>query len=82
VSVQVAEALKSLNVPAAVAPGVLQFALQEAIDHTEPAHSADGSAFPRAAAALTRNQIIDFVAAQTAGGALIPDAQGQAPEPR
>jgi hypothetical protein len=80
VAVQVADALKSLDVPAAVAPGVLQLALQETIDRTEPAHSADAAAFPRAAAALTRDQIIDFVAAQAAGGALIPEAQGQTPE--
>lgn len=71
-ALQVADALAALGVPAPVAAGVFEFALQDVIDRCAPAYPDDPAAFGRAAAALSRDQYIDYIAALTAGGALVP----------
>jgi len=72
VSIIVADALAALGLPAQVAPGVIAFAMQEVLDQSRPAYFDDWSGFSRAASALSRDRLIDYIAAQTAGGALLP----------
>jgi hypothetical protein len=46
--------------------------MQEVLDQSRPAYFDDWSGFSRAASALSRDRLIDYIAAQTAGGALLP----------
>jgi hypothetical protein len=75
VQIIVADALASLGLPSQIAPGVVSYATQEVIDQARPAHFDDWSGFSRAASALTRDNIVDYIAAQAAGGALLPASQ-------
>ena len=79
VSLMVADTLASLELPAQIAPGVIAFAMQEVLDQAWPAHPDDWSGFSRAASSINRNALVDFIAAQTAGGPLLPPsaARGQ-----
>jgi hypothetical protein len=72
VSIIVADTLAALDLPAQIAPGVIAFAMQEVLDQARPAHFDDWSGFSRAASALTRDSLVDYIAAQTAGGPLLP----------
>jgi hypothetical protein len=74
VALQLAGTLASLELPASLTPGIMSFALQDVIEHTRPAYPDDGTAFGRAAAALPQDRIVDYIAALTAGGPLIPAA--------
>jgi hypothetical protein len=76
VTIVVAEALSHMRLPAALAPGVAAFALQEVLDSTLPAYFDDWSQFGRAARELTQEQIVDYVAALTADGPLLPVSAG------
>ena len=80
VALHVADTLSSLRVPASLTPGVLGFAVQDVIDRARPAYPDDPTAFGRAAAGLTRDRIIDYIAALTADGPLVPS--GSSPDPR
>jgi hypothetical protein len=75
VQIIVADALASLGLPSQIAPGVVAYAAQEVIDQARPAHFDDWSGFSRAASALTRDNLVDYIAAQAAGGALLPASQ-------
>jgi hypothetical protein len=75
VSIIVADTLAALDLPAPIAPGVVAFAAQEALYQARPAHLEDWSGFSRAASALSRDALVDYIAAQTAGGPLLPSAQ-------
>jgi hypothetical protein len=72
VSILVAEMLASLNMPAEIASGVIAYAMQEVVDHARPAYFDDWPEFSRAAAAVSRDTMVDFIAAQAAGGPLLP----------
>jgi hypothetical protein len=72
VALQLADTLASLDLPASLAAAVMSFALQDVIDRTRPAYPGDATAFGRAAATLPRDQIVDYIAALTAGGPLVP----------
>ncbi len=72
VSILVADTLAALELPAQIAPGVIAFAMQEAIDQARPANFDDWSGFSRAASAITRDSLVDYIASQTAGGPLMP----------
>jgi hypothetical protein len=74
VSILVADTLASLDIPAKVAPGVIAYAMQDVIDLAQPAHFDDWSGFSRAASSIPRNTLVDYIAAQTAGGPLVPAA--------
>jgi hypothetical protein len=76
VGILVAETLASLKMPAEIAPGVIAFAMQEVMDQARPAHYDDWSEFGRAAIAVSRDRLVDYIAAQTAGGALLPAKTG------
>jgi hypothetical protein len=81
VGIMVADTLSALQLPAEIAPGVVAFAMQEVMDQARPAHFDDWPEFSRAALALTRDNIVDYIAAMTAGGPLLPDrlADGRQP---
>jgi hypothetical protein len=72
VSIIVADTLATLGLPAQIAPGVIAFAMQEVLDQARPALFDDWSGFSRAASALSRDSLVDYIAAQTAGGPLLP----------
>jgi hypothetical protein len=72
VAIVVADTLATLGLPAQIAPGVIAYAMQEVMDQARPAHLDDWSGFSRAASALTRDRLVDYIAAQTAGGPLLP----------
>jgi hypothetical protein len=72
VSILVADALAALNMPSELAPGVIAYAMQEVMDQARPAYFDDWAEFSRAAAAISRDVLTDYIAAQAAGGALLP----------
>jgi len=72
VAIVVAETLAALGMPAQIAAGVIAFAMQDVLDQSRPAHFDDWSGFSRAASALSRDRLVDYIAAQTAGGPLQP----------
>lgn len=75
VALRVAEFLAELKLPASLAPGVLAYAMQDVLDGAQPAFFDDWPTFERTARHLPRERLIDFVAALSAGGALIPVTQ-------
>ncbi len=77
VAILVADTLASLKMPAEIAPGVIAFAMQEVMDQARPSHFDDWSEFTRAAKAVPHGTLVDFIAAQAAGGPLLPAKSGQ-----
>jgi hypothetical protein len=67
--------LRELGLPAAITPYVLEAAVQDYIDEVRPADNADWLTLVRAAQAIPRERIEDYVAALTAHGPLIPDPE-------
>jgi hypothetical protein len=84
VTILVAETLAALELPAELAPGVVAFAMQEVIDRAQPAHFDDWPEFSRAVSAVTRDQLVDYIAALTSGGPLMSIARsgGSAADPQ
>ncbi|HSC26295.1 MAG TPA: hypothetical protein VLD67_03420 [Vicinamibacterales bacterium] len=72
VALHVGETLAHLRMPAALAPGVVAFAMQDVVELARPSYLGDWTAFGRASAALTERQMIDYIAALAAGGPLLP----------
>jgi hypothetical protein len=72
VAILVAEALAASNMPAEIAPGVIAYAMQEVVDQARPSYFDDWLEFSRATIAISRDVIGDYIAAQAAGGALLP----------
>jgi hypothetical protein len=72
VSILVADTLATLKMPAEIAPGVIAYAMQEVVDQARPAHFDDWPEFSRAASAVSRDRLVDYIAAQAAGGPLLP----------
>ena len=72
VALRVAEFLAEIKLPTVLAPGVLAYAMQDVLDEAHPAFFDDWPAVQRAARDVPRERLIDYVAALTAGGALIP----------
>ncbi len=75
-AVRVAALLAELDLPAALARAVLAAAAQAFVDRVDPAHADDWPALARWAARLSREDVEDYVAAQAAGGVLVPDSSG------
>jgi len=65
------EALKQLNLPASLAPAVLEIVLQDVVDRAQPADRHDGVAVGRFIAALPREYFEDLVASLVDGGPLV-----------
>ena len=76
VNLRVAVLLHDLNLPAALARDVLTAAVQDYIDDVRPSDHDDWLTLVRAAQAISRDRVEDYVAAITSGGALVPDEKG------
>ena len=72
VGLRVALALHELRLPAAVAPAVMAYAVQDVIDAAQPAYFDDWPAFQRAARDIPQDRIVDYVSAAGADGIFIP----------
>jgi hypothetical protein len=72
VGIVLARELADRELPAALAAGLAGLAMQEVLDGTLPAYLGDWSQFGRAALALRRDTLEDFISALAAGGALVP----------
>jgi hypothetical protein len=72
VVLRIVESLSRLKLPAALAPGVLAFAMQDVIDAASPAHFDDWQAFSLASKTLPDERLVDYIAALTADGPLVP----------
>ena len=70
-SLRIAETLAEFKLPAAVAPALAGFVVQDVIDHAELADADDWEEFGRAVQAIPRERMIDYIAALTAGGPLV-----------
>jgi hypothetical protein len=79
VNLQVAIRLKELQLPAPLARVVLAAAVQDYIDGVRPTEEADWITMTRAARAITREQVEDYLAAATAAGPLVPDNEHPSP---
>jgi hypothetical protein len=77
-NLHVAVMLRELELPAAIAKAVLAAAMQDFIDEARPTDANDWLTLVRAAQAVPRDRIEDYVAAVTANGPLVP-AQTAAP---
>jgi hypothetical protein len=71
VGLRVAEVLAELEMPAALAPGVIAFAMQHVLDSARLAYRGDWSELSRAARALDSSLVGDYIAALAAGGPLL-----------
>ena len=74
VSLQVADALATLQLPASLAPAILSFAAQDVLDRAQPAYPDDWNEFGDAARTLSRDRLTDYISALTANGPLAPAA--------
>jgi hypothetical protein len=72
VALLIAEHFAELQLPATLAPGVMAFAMLDALHGAQPAYFDDWSEFGRAAQSIPRERVLDYVAALTAGGPLLP----------
>ena len=70
----VAIMLRELGLPAPLAKVVLSAAMQDFIDEVRPTDDGDWLTLSRTARTVTRERIEDYVAAATATGPLMPDA--------
>jgi hypothetical protein len=73
VNFRIAVILKELDLPAPLAKIVLSAAMQDFIDEARPTDDSDWLSLSRAARAITRERVEDYVAAATATGPLMPD---------
>jgi hypothetical protein len=72
VAIAVAEVLAARHLPGSLAPGVIAFAMQDAIDGARLAYFDDWSAFSRATREISTDRMTDYIAALAAGGPLVP----------
>ena len=78
IPILVAELLASLQLPAEIAPGIIAFAMQHVVDSAQPSYYDDWPGVTRAATSISRNAFVDYIAAQAAGGPLLPERRGNA----
>ena len=71
ISVQIAETLSDLKLPASLAPALAGFVTQDVIDHAQLGDPDDWQEFGRAVQDLPRERMFDYIAALTAGGPLV-----------
>jgi len=69
----VAESLADLGLPAQLSRSILALATQDVLEAYRPAYIDDWSAMVAAVRSLPRDRFVDYVAALTAGGPLVPD---------
>ena len=71
VALAAADALAARRLPAALAPGMVGLAMQDALDAAQPAYLDDWSGFTRSVAAFPPATMDDYIAALAASGPLI-----------
>ena len=77
------ESLDELHVPLSLTRGVMSAALQDFLDGARPAYLSDWQSLSGQVRDLPRERVIDYIAAQTADGALVPaGASTDSNEPR
>jgi hypothetical protein len=69
---KILESLDQLHVPLSLTRGVMSAALQDFLDGARPAHLSDWQSLSGQIRDLPRERVIDYIAAQTADGALVP----------
>jgi hypothetical protein len=72
-TLRIAMVLKELALPAALTKVILSGAMQDFIDEVRPTDDGDWLSMARAARALTRERVEDYIAAATASGPLMPE---------
>jgi hypothetical protein len=80
VTLRVVEALVELRLPAALAPDLLAYATQQVIDDAAVAHADDRDAIARAARDIATDRIVDFIAALSVDGPLVPEKSEPQPQ--
>jgi hypothetical protein len=70
-NLRIAIVLRELELPAALAPSVLAYAVRDFIDEVQPIDFDDWLTLVRGAQAVSRERIEDYIAAATAGGPLV-----------
>jgi len=73
------ELLDALHVPLSLTRGVMSAALQDFLDNARPAYLSDWLSLAGQVRDLPRERVIDYIAAQTADGPLVP--AGASPDP-
>ena len=73
------ESLDELHVPLSLTRGVMSAALQDFLDNARPAYLSDWLSLAGQVRDLPRERVIDYIAAQTADGPLVP--AGASPDP-
>jgi hypothetical protein len=76
---RILEALDELHVPFSLARGVMAAALQDFLDSARPAYFGDWLSLSGQARDLPRERVIDYIAALTADGPLVPAASSADP---
>jgi hypothetical protein len=71
-ALRTAELLADFRLPAAVAPALVGYTMQDVLEHARLPRPDDWEAFGRAARDLPRERVADEVAALAAGGPLVP----------
>jgi hypothetical protein len=69
---RIAMILADMQVPASLAAPVMSYAMRDFLDAVRPEHPADFDAYARAALALNRTTVEDYISAIAAVGALRP----------
>jgi hypothetical protein len=72
VNLAIAETLAALKLPASLAAALGGYVTQDVIEHAQLAYPDDWQEFGRATRELPRERMFDYIAALTAGGALVP----------
>jgi hypothetical protein len=80
-NLRVAEVLKEIGLPAALARVVLSGAMQDFIDEVKPTDDADWLTLARSARSVSRDRIEDYVAVATAVGPLVPEVSEESSRP-
>jgi hypothetical protein len=70
-SLRVAESLANRGLPAQLARAVMAVAVQDVLDHYQPAYSDDWAALVAAVRRIPDGRLDDYIAALTSGGPLI-----------
>jgi hypothetical protein len=81
VSLLVAETLHDLDLPAALAQGLVAYAMQDVLDRAQPAFLDDWFAISEVTTAITRERLEDYIAALAAAGPLVPRARADRVSP-
>ena len=81
-NLHIALTLKALNLPAALAKGVLAAATQDYVDTVNPLYTDDWLTLVRRAQAVPPERIADYVAALTSSGPLVADTTPGRPDRR